>query len=50
MPQVVNLAGRLTLPSLNHFRENLKAATLQIPAEVLADLDAVSRQDAAVPI
>ena len=36
--------------SLNHLRENLKAATLQIPAEVLADLDAVSRQDAAVPI
>jgi aryl-alcohol dehydrogenase-like predicted oxidoreductase len=37
-------------PLLNHFRENLKAATLQIPAEVLADLDAISRQDAAVPI
>ncbi len=36
--------------SLNHLRENLKAATLQIPAEVLADLDAVSRQDAAIPI
>jgi pyridoxine 4-dehydrogenase len=35
--------------SLNHLRENLKAATLQIPAEVLADLDAVSRQDDAVP-
>jgi pyridoxine 4-dehydrogenase len=29
--------------SLGHLRENLKAATLQIPAEVLADLDAVSR-------
>jgi pyridoxine 4-dehydrogenase len=29
--------------SLKHLRENLKAATLQIPAEVLADLDAVSR-------
>jgi pyridoxine 4-dehydrogenase len=29
--------------SLDHLRENLKAATLQIPAEVLADLDAVSR-------
>ena len=36
--------------SLNHLRENLKAATLQIPAEMLADLDAVSRQNAAVPI
>ena len=36
--------------SLNHLRENLKAATLKIPAEVLADLDAVSRQDAAIPI
>ncbi|MGH9615924.1 MAG: aldo/keto reductase family oxidoreductase [Acidobacteriaceae bacterium] len=36
--------------SLNHLRENLKAATLQIPAEVLADLDAVSIQDAAVQI
>ena len=36
--------------SLKHLRENLKAATLQIPAEVLADLDAVSRQDAVVPI
>jgi pyridoxine 4-dehydrogenase len=36
--------------SLNHLRENLKAATLEIPAEVLADLDAVSRHDAAIPI
>ncbi len=36
--------------SLKHLRENLKAATLQIPTEVLADLDAVSRQDAVVPI
>ena len=35
--------------SRNHLRENLKAASLQIPAEVLADLDAVSRQDSAVP-
>ena len=34
--------------SLTHLLENLRAATLQIPAEVLADLDAVSRQDAAV--
>jgi aryl-alcohol dehydrogenase-like predicted oxidoreductase len=29
--------------SLNHLRENLKAAKLQIPAEVLADLDAIPR-------
>ena len=36
--------------SLNHLRENLKAANLQIPAEVLADLDAVSRQAAAISI
>jgi aryl-alcohol dehydrogenase-like predicted oxidoreductase len=28
--------------SLNHLRENLKAATLEIPAEMLAELDAVS--------
>ena len=28
--------------SLNHLRENLKAAALKIPEEVLADLDAVS--------
>jgi pyridoxine 4-dehydrogenase len=36
--------------SLHHLRENLKAATLQIPAEVLANLDTVSKQGAAVPI
>jgi aryl-alcohol dehydrogenase-like predicted oxidoreductase len=36
--------------SLNHLRENLKAARLQIPAELLADLDAASRQDSAVPV
>ena len=35
--------------SLNHFRENLKAASMQIPADVLADLDAVSREQAAIP-
>src|SRR5262249_28263320 len=28
--------------SLEHLRENLKAATLQIPAEVLADLNAIA--------
>jgi len=33
--------------SLDHLRENLKAAKLQLPAEVAADLDAVSKQDAA---
>jgi aryl-alcohol dehydrogenase-like predicted oxidoreductase len=33
--------------SLNHLRENLKAASLRIPAEVLADLDRVS---SAVPV
>ncbi len=36
--------------SLKHLRENLSAATLQIPAEMLADLDQVSRQTAAVPV
>jgi pyridoxine 4-dehydrogenase len=36
--------------SLNHLRENLKAATLQIPADVLADLDAVSKPNAAVAV
>jgi aryl-alcohol dehydrogenase-like predicted oxidoreductase len=33
--------------SLNHLRENLKAASLRIPVEVLADLDRVS---SAVPV
>ncbi|HEX3659853.1 MAG TPA: aldo/keto reductase family oxidoreductase [Acidobacteriaceae bacterium] len=32
--------------SLLHLRENLGAATLQIPAEVLAELDAVSKEHA----
>lgn len=36
--------------SLLHLRENLKAATLQIPTEVLAELDAVSGRDAAAAI
>ncbi len=36
--------------SLEHLRENLKAAALEIPADALADLDAVSKQVAAVPI
>jgi aryl-alcohol dehydrogenase-like predicted oxidoreductase len=34
---------------VNHLRENLKAAALQIPARVLAGLDAVSREAAAIP-
>jgi aryl-alcohol dehydrogenase-like predicted oxidoreductase len=29
--------------SVGHLRENLKAATLKIPAEILADLDAIGR-------
>ena len=44
-PNILVIPGTSTL---NHLRENLKAATLQIPAELLADLDAVSRQDAAI--
>jgi pyridoxine 4-dehydrogenase len=35
--------------SLSHLRENLQAATLQIPADVLADLNAVSAQAVAAP-
>ena len=30
--------------SLEHFRENLQAATLEIPAELLAKLDAIHKQ------
>jgi pyridoxine 4-dehydrogenase len=36
--------------SLEHLRENLKAAALEIPADALADLDAVSKQGAGAPI
>jgi len=36
--------------SVDHLRENLKAATLQIPSEMLAELNAISIQDAAAPI
>jgi aryl-alcohol dehydrogenase-like predicted oxidoreductase len=35
--------------SLSHLRENLRAAALQIPAEVLADLNAVSKEAVIVP-
>jgi aryl-alcohol dehydrogenase-like predicted oxidoreductase len=35
--------------SVNHLRENLKAAALKISAEELAGLDAVSREAAAIP-
>jgi aryl-alcohol dehydrogenase-like predicted oxidoreductase len=30
--------------SLEHFRENLQAATLEIPAELLAKLDSIHQQ------
>ena len=29
--------------SVEHLRENLKAATLQLPSEVIADLDSIGR-------
>jgi pyridoxine 4-dehydrogenase len=29
--------------SVEHLRENLKAATLQLPSEIIADLDAIGR-------
>jgi pyridoxine 4-dehydrogenase len=29
--------------SVKHLRENLKAATLQIPSQMIADLDAIGR-------
>lgn len=35
--------------SLDHLRENLQAPTLQIPADMLADLNAISAQAAAAP-
>jgi aryl-alcohol dehydrogenase-like predicted oxidoreductase len=34
--------------SLKHLRENLKAAALQLPADALAELDAIPRQAAGV--
>jgi aryl-alcohol dehydrogenase-like predicted oxidoreductase len=46
-PNVLVIPGT---SSLKHFRENLKAATLQIPAEALADLDAINTQDVEAPI
>jgi pyridoxine 4-dehydrogenase len=36
--------------SLEHLRENLKAASLEIPSEVLAELDAVAGQPAETTI
>jgi pyridoxine 4-dehydrogenase len=36
--------------SPQHLRENLGAATLEVPAQVLASLDAMPRQDAALPL
>jgi aryl-alcohol dehydrogenase-like predicted oxidoreductase len=36
--------------SVDHLRENLKASTLQIPQEIIADLNAISTENAAVPI
>ena len=36
--------------SVKHFRENLQAGALQIPAGLLADLDSVSGRDAAIPV
>jgi aryl-alcohol dehydrogenase-like predicted oxidoreductase len=30
--------------SLEHLRENLKASTLQIPSEVLGDLDSLGKE------
>lgn len=35
--------------SLNHLRENLKAATLQIPVEIITNLNAISIEEAANP-
>lgn len=35
--------------SLDHLRENLEAATLQIPVEIITDLDAISIEGAANP-
>jgi aryl-alcohol dehydrogenase-like predicted oxidoreductase len=35
--------------SLKHLRENLQSATLQIPAEELSALDAMSKQDSELP-
>jgi pyridoxine 4-dehydrogenase len=30
--------------SVEHLRENLQASTIQIPSEVLVDLDAIGRE------
>jgi pyridoxine 4-dehydrogenase len=46
-PNILVIPGTSTR---DHLRENLKAASLQIPAAVLADLDAVSRKDPVVPV
>ncbi len=36
--------------SLSHLRENLQAASLQLSSEALAELNAVSKQDSAIPV
>jgi pyridoxine 4-dehydrogenase len=36
--------------SLSHLRENLQAASLQLSPEAHAELDAVSKQDSAIPV
>jgi hypothetical protein len=46
MTAQIDLAGSFSLPgtssSLKHLRENLQASTLQIPSEVLINLDSIN--------
>ena len=35
------IKGKNTRSSLEHLRENLRASTIEIPSEVLADLDVI---------
>jgi aryl-alcohol dehydrogenase-like predicted oxidoreductase len=46
-PNILAIPGT---SSIEHLRENLKAAALRIPAEMLADLDAMPGQDAEIPV
>jgi aryl-alcohol dehydrogenase-like predicted oxidoreductase len=43
-PNIVLIPGT---SSVAHLRENLKAATLQLPSEMIATLDSIAVQEAA---
>ena len=48
MTKQIDLGGIFTLPGAEHLRENLEAAALKLPTEIIANLETINETSEAI--